>query len=55
MPADLPPNLVPSPPANYDKKFVEEQEKIRRRREEERQRAIDADLRLKAEQTQQME
>ncbi|GLY53116.1 hypothetical protein [Lentzea sp. NBRC 102530] len=50
-----PPNLVGSPPAHEDKKFAEEQERLRRRREEERKKAMDADLRLRSQQTQQVD
>lgn len=52
--SDLPPNLVGSPPAHSEVRMIKEAEKERRRREEERRRAIEADIRLKALQTQQL-
>lgn len=52
--SDLPPNLVGSPPPHSEVRMIKEAEKERRRREEERRRAIEADLRLKNLQTQQI-
>lgn len=52
--SDLPPNLVGSPPAHSEVRMIKEAEQERRRRDEERRKAIEADIRLKALQTQQI-
>lgn len=52
--SDLPPNLVGSPPAHSEVRMINEAEKQRRKRDEERRKAIEADIRLKALQTQKM-
>jgi len=54
MLSDVPPNLVGSPPPHSEVRMVKEAEKERRRRDEERRRAIEAEIRLKNLQTQQM-
>lgn len=52
--SDLPPNLVGSPVPHAEVRMIKEAEKERRRREEERRRAIEADIRIKALQNQQL-
>jgi hypothetical protein len=50
---DVPPNLAGTP-AYSDVRYAEEQVKLRRKEEEERKKAIEADIRLKNSQTQQV-
>ncbi|WP_349885766.1 hypothetical protein ABRP18_018670 (plasmid) [Microbacterium sp. WHRI 7836] len=56
MAADLPPNLAGSPPyseVRMAEKVLKEAEAKRKRDEEDRKRAIEADIRIKNQQTQQ--
>lgn len=52
MAPDLPPNLAGTPPYS-EMRYAEEQAKVRKREEDERKRVIEAETRIKNQQTQQ--